>query len=125
MTEVGMALSCGLDNSDRVAESVGWPLPSVEVRLWETDEEACTGSVITPGEEILSCGLHKMVNLHSYSQDLFFFKASTYNLQTDIVAIHHWKIVRLPIPCIERITRSILWWYIIVQASHDFARRER
>ena len=33
MTEVGMALSCGLDFSDRVDGSVGWPLPFVEVRL--------------------------------------------------------------------------------------------
>ena len=33
MTEVGMALSCGLDPSDRVDGSVGWPLPSVEARL--------------------------------------------------------------------------------------------
>jgi malonyl-CoA/methylmalonyl-CoA synthetase len=33
MTEVGMALSCGLSFSDRIDGSVGWPLPSVEVRL--------------------------------------------------------------------------------------------
>ena len=33
MTETGMILSCGLDFSDRVDGSVGWPLPSVEVRL--------------------------------------------------------------------------------------------
>jgi malonyl-CoA/methylmalonyl-CoA synthetase len=33
MTEVGMALSCGLDPADRVDGSVGWPLPCVEVRL--------------------------------------------------------------------------------------------
>jgi acyl-CoA synthetase (AMP-forming)/AMP-acid ligase II len=48
MTEVGMALSCGLANEDRVDGSVGWPLPSVEVRLVDTD----THEVIHPGEEL-------------------------------------------------------------------------
>lgn len=48
MTEVGMALSCGLDPADRVDASVGWPLPSVEVRLVDMD----TGEVIRPGEEV-------------------------------------------------------------------------
>ena len=47
MTEVGMALSCGLSFEDRVDGSVGWPLPSVEVRLVETE----TGAIIQPGEE--------------------------------------------------------------------------
>jgi acyl-CoA synthetase (AMP-forming)/AMP-acid ligase II len=48
MTEIGMAISCGLDRKDRVDGSVGWPLPSVEVRLWDMDKE----EVIQPGEEI-------------------------------------------------------------------------
>ncbi|CZT44645.1 related to malonyl CoA synthetase [Rhynchosporium secalis] len=48
MTEVGMALSCGLSTTDRVDGSVGWPLPSVEVRLVDTE----THSVILPGEEL-------------------------------------------------------------------------
>ncbi|KAI9768738.1 MAG: hypothetical protein M1840_004733 [Geoglossum simile] len=48
MTEVGMALSCGLDFKDRVDGSVGWPLPFVEVRLVDID----TGEVIEPGHEI-------------------------------------------------------------------------
>jgi malonyl-CoA/methylmalonyl-CoA synthetase len=48
MTEVGMALSCGLDNEDRVDGSVGWPLPSVEVRLVDTE----TNEVIQPGQEL-------------------------------------------------------------------------
>ncbi|KAK2805196.1 hypothetical protein FQN51_000719 [Onygenales sp. PD_10] len=48
MTEVGMALSCGLAFNDRVDGSVGWPLPSVEVRLFDTD----TNELIRPGEEI-------------------------------------------------------------------------
>ncbi|OCK79843.1 acetyl-CoA synthetase-like protein [Lepidopterella palustris CBS 459.81] len=47
MTEVGMALSCGLDFADRVDGSVGWPLPSVEARLVDTE----TGKVILEGEE--------------------------------------------------------------------------
>ncbi|KAL4907655.1 hypothetical protein BDW74DRAFT_189116 [Aspergillus multicolor] len=52
MTEVGMALSCGLDFADRIDGSVGWPLPSVEVRLVDND----TNEVIHPGEEIDSRG---------------------------------------------------------------------
>ena len=48
MTEVGMALSCGLSNDDRVDGSVGWPLPSVQVRLVDTE----TGEVIAHGREI-------------------------------------------------------------------------
>lgn len=42
MTEVGMAISCGLDNADRVDGSVGWPLPGVEARLADLE----TGAVI-------------------------------------------------------------------------------
>ncbi|KAL7911411.1 hypothetical protein GGI35DRAFT_478762 [Trichoderma velutinum] len=52
MTEVGMALSCGLDNADRVEGSVGWPLPFVEVRLCETDDTTGDETIIAPGEEI-------------------------------------------------------------------------
>lgn len=47
MTEIGMAISCGLDPADRVDGSVGWPLPSVEVRLVDNQ----TGNVIKIGEE--------------------------------------------------------------------------
>ncbi|KAI1421325.1 hypothetical protein F5Y12DRAFT_36699 [Xylaria sp. FL1777] len=46
MTEVGMALSCGLEFNDRVDASVGWPLPGVEARLFDTD----TNEIIPPGE---------------------------------------------------------------------------
>lgn len=46
MTEVGMAISCGLDGADRVDGSVGWPLPGVEARLADLE----TGAVI-PIEE--------------------------------------------------------------------------
>ena len=48
MTEVGMALSCGLAFEDRVDGSVGWPLPEVQARLVDTE----TGEVIPPGGEI-------------------------------------------------------------------------
>lgn len=48
MTEAGMALSCGLDIADRVDGSVGWPLPSVEVRLVDAD----TNRTIPEGEEL-------------------------------------------------------------------------
>lgn len=37
MTEIGMALSCGLEVEKRIDGSVGWPLPGVGVRL--TDKE--------------------------------------------------------------------------------------
>ncbi|KAK1828540.1 hypothetical protein QBC39DRAFT_264915 [Podospora conica] len=47
MTEVGMALSCGLDPADRVDGAVGWPLPGVEARLVELD----THLVIERGRE--------------------------------------------------------------------------
>ncbi|KAL2136606.1 hypothetical protein VTI74DRAFT_2635 [Chaetomium olivicolor] len=47
MTEVGMAISCGLDVADRVDGSVGWPLPGVEARLVDVD----THQVIDPGQE--------------------------------------------------------------------------
>ncbi|KAF4610352.1 hypothetical protein G7Y89_g15768 [Cudoniella acicularis] len=48
MTEVGMALSCGLSPTTRIDGSVGFPLPSVEVRLVDTE----TGEVIKEGEEV-------------------------------------------------------------------------
>lgn len=51
MTEVGMAISCGLNYSDRVESSVGWPLPSVEVRLAEKNEETGEETIIALGEE--------------------------------------------------------------------------
>lgn len=48
MTEVGMALSCALSFTERVDGSVGWPLPSVEARLVDTE----TGAVIKEGDEL-------------------------------------------------------------------------
>ncbi|KAL8829360.1 MAG: hypothetical protein Q9170_006201 [Blastenia crenularia] len=52
MTEVGMALSCGLDFADRVDGSVGWPLPFVKARLVDTE----SGEVIEMGKEITHDG---------------------------------------------------------------------
>ncbi|KAL8389034.1 hypothetical protein RB595_008842 [Gaeumannomyces hyphopodioides] len=52
MTEVGMALSCGLNDADRVDGSVGWPLPSVEARLVETDDDTGAHEVVAPGGEV-------------------------------------------------------------------------
>lgn len=52
MTEVGMALSCGLDFKDRVDGSVGWPLPLVEARLVDPE----TNEVIRAGEETTADG---------------------------------------------------------------------
>jgi malonyl-CoA/methylmalonyl-CoA synthetase len=52
MTEVGMALSCGLDDADRIDGSVGWPLPFVEARLVETDDATGTNTTIPLGEEV-------------------------------------------------------------------------
>lgn len=52
MTEVGMALSCGLDFADRVDASVGWPLPSVQARLMDVD----TGEVVPPGQDVDAAG---------------------------------------------------------------------
>lgn len=48
MTEVGMALSCGLNFKDRVDGSVGWPLPFVEARLVDLENQ----EVIKAGEEL-------------------------------------------------------------------------
>ncbi|KAI2641100.1 acetyl-CoA synthetase-like protein [Xylaria nigripes] len=52
MTEVGMALSCGLEFDDRVDGSVGWPLPGVEARLFDTDTNEIIPSDVLdrPGE---------------------------------------------------------------------------
>lgn len=52
MTEVGMALSCGLDDTDRIDGSVGWPLPSVQARLIDSDtNEDITDSHSSGGKE--------------------------------------------------------------------------
>jgi malonyl-CoA/methylmalonyl-CoA synthetase len=56
MTEVGMALSCGLDPADRVDGSVGWPLPSVEARLFDAER----GCVIPEGTQTDATGREYM-----------------------------------------------------------------
>ncbi|PSK50418.1 hypothetical protein B9Z65_362 [Elsinoe australis] len=48
MTEVGMALSCGLSFPDRVDGSVGWPLPSVQARLASLEDGR-----IVPDDELV------------------------------------------------------------------------
>lgn len=51
MTEVGMALSCGLEFEDRIDGSVGWPLPFVEARLVDDN-----GEVIELGQDMDAAG---------------------------------------------------------------------
>ena len=51
MTETGMILSCGLDESTRVDGHVGTPMPGVEARLWDLDNHRdVTAELDTPGE---------------------------------------------------------------------------
>lgn len=37
MTEIGMGLSCGLAEEDRLDSSVGWPMPGIEAKLVDQD----------------------------------------------------------------------------------------
>jgi malonyl-CoA/methylmalonyl-CoA synthetase len=67
MTEVGMALSCGLDSVDRVDGSVGWPLPSVEVRLVDVDSK----EVIAEGEEVDRDGRERQGELQLRGPTIF------------------------------------------------------
>ncbi|KAI9715278.1 MAG: hypothetical protein M1812_006089 [Candelaria pacifica] len=67
MTEVGMALSCGLNFADRVDGSVGWPLPSVEARLVDTE----TDKVIQSGEEIDKEGRERQGEIHLRGPTVF------------------------------------------------------
>ena len=67
MTEVGMALSCGLHPSSRLDGSVGWPLPDVEVRLIETD----TGTTICEGEEHDTNGKEREGEIHIRGPTVF------------------------------------------------------
>ena len=62
MTEVGMAISCGLHDSDRVDGSVGWPLPGVEARLVDTESgdvipetSDSEGEIQLRGENVFAC----------------------------------------------------------------------
>lgn len=67
MTEAGMALSCGLDFRDRVDGSVGWPLPSVQVRLVDTE----THEIIELGQELDSNGKEREGEIHLRGPTLF------------------------------------------------------
>ena len=67
MTEVGMALSCGLDFRDRVDGSVGWPLPFVEARLVDTE----SSQVIGEGEEIDANGKEREGEIHLRGPTIF------------------------------------------------------
>ncbi|EGE08823.1 AMP-binding enzyme [Trichophyton equinum CBS 127.97] len=67
MTEVGMALSCGLEFNDRIDGSVGWPLPSVEVRLFDLDKR----EVIHPGEELDENGRERVGEIQLRGPTIF------------------------------------------------------
>lgn len=67
MTEAGMALSCGLDFTDRVDGSVGWPLPFVEARLVDT----ATHEVIEQGDELDADGTEREGEIHLRGATLF------------------------------------------------------
>ncbi|KAK2733662.1 hypothetical protein FQN57_002059 [Myotisia sp. PD_48] len=67
MTEVGMAISCGLDFNDRVDGSVGWPLPSVEARLFDLDRQ----EVIHPGNELDSNGRERLGEIQIRGPTIF------------------------------------------------------
>ncbi|KAL3469621.1 hypothetical protein BJX99DRAFT_240949 [Aspergillus californicus] len=49
MTEIGMGLSCGLDNAKRIDGSVGWPLPGVQVRLTDKESGAVVDAIDVDG----------------------------------------------------------------------------
>jgi malonyl-CoA/methylmalonyl-CoA synthetase len=67
MTEVGMALSCGLSYVDRVDGSVGWPLPGVEARLVDPE----TNVVIEEGDEIGSEGRERQGEIQLRGRNVF------------------------------------------------------
>ncbi|WPG97672.1 Hypothetical protein R9X50_00045200 [Acrodontium crateriforme] len=67
MTEVGMALSCGLADEDRIDESVGWPLPFVEARLVDPD----TNKIIELGDEKTAEGKDRSGEIHLRGPTIF------------------------------------------------------
>lgn len=67
MTEVGMALSCGLAAADRADGAVGWPLPGVEARLVDLD----THQVIEPGQAVDAEGRERAGEIQLRGQTLF------------------------------------------------------
>jgi malonyl-CoA/methylmalonyl-CoA synthetase len=67
MTEVGMALSCGLSFADRVDGSVGWPLPTVQARLVDTE----THETIPIGEEMGPSGRERQGEIQLRGPTIF------------------------------------------------------
>ncbi|KAF2716441.1 acetyl-CoA synthetase-like protein [Polychaeton citri CBS 116435] len=67
MTEVGMALSCGLEDEDRIDGSVGWPLPGVQARLVDTDD----GSIIPVSEELDASGRERQGEIQLKGPTIF------------------------------------------------------
>ena len=67
MTEVGMALSCGLDSADRVDGRVGWPMPSVEARLADTE----SGEIIDLGNELAEDGKERVGEIQLRGPTIF------------------------------------------------------
>ncbi|ORY57199.1 AMP-binding enzyme [Pseudomassariella vexata] len=67
MTEVGMALSCGLDYTDRVDGSVGWPLPGVEARLVDPE----TNQIIAEGQETDENGRERQGEIQLRGKNVF------------------------------------------------------
>ena len=62
-----MALSCGLNFADRVDGSVGWPLPGVEARLFDTDKN----EVMRPGEEVDADGRERVGEIQLRGPTIF------------------------------------------------------
>jgi acyl-CoA synthetase (AMP-forming)/AMP-acid ligase II len=50
MTEIGMALSCGLVLKNRLDSSVGWPLPGIQAKLVDSDTGERIDAFDTEGE---------------------------------------------------------------------------
>ncbi|CCG82832.1 putative Peroxisomal AMP binding enzyme [Taphrina deformans PYCC 5710] len=50
MTEIGMGLSCGMAEEDRLDSSVGWPLPGIRAKLVDEETHREIGGDDVPGE---------------------------------------------------------------------------
>ena len=48
-----------------------------------------------------------------YTQDLFFFKSSSNNLQPNRKAIHHMRIVQVPVPTVEIISCNVIFYILL------------
>ena len=62
MTEIGMGLSCGLADSDRLDSSVGWPMPGISAKLVSEDGSEVTEPDVTG--EIWIAGDHLFKEYH-------------------------------------------------------------